>query len=319
MGWPERATVCEVGPRDGFQMERAFIPTRTKIAIIDALSRTGLRAIQATSFVRPDAVPQMRDAEEVMAGISRVPGVAYTALVPNERGAERAIAAGVDGLEVVVSATDAHSLSNTNMPTAQAMERAGRIVPLARAAGKEVAIGFATALGCPFEGFPPYERVEGLVACAVEEFGLDRIGLADTVGMANPRLVSTTLEKLRRRFPGATFSLHLHNTRGMALANVLAGLEQGVTQFDASIAGLGGCPFAPGATGNVATEDVVHMLEEMGIATGVRLEALLEVGRMVEAAVGHADSAVLRAGPSSTRHARPTRATGASLPGTARS
>jgi hydroxymethylglutaryl-CoA lyase len=318
MDWPNSAVVCEVGPRDGFQMERAFIPTEIKIAIIDALSRTGLRVIQATSFVRPDAVPQMRDAEAVMAGIARAPGVAYTALVPNERGAERAIAARVDGIEIVVSATDAHSLSNTSVPTARAMERAGRIVPLARAAGIEAAIGFATALGCPFEGFPAYERVEGLVARAVEEFGLERVSLADTVGMANPRLVSTMLTALRRRFPRVVFGLHLHDTRGMGLANVLAGLHSGVRRFDASIAGLGGCPFAPGATGNIATEDVVHMLEEMGIATGVRLDRLLEVGRMVETAVGHADSAVLKAGPSSTRHAPLSHPAGASQPDAAR-
>jgi hydroxymethylglutaryl-CoA lyase len=299
MSWPESVAVCEVGPRDGFQMERSFVPTETKIAIIDALSGTGLREIQATSFVHPGAVPQMRDAEVVMARIARAPGVVYAALVPNERGAERAIASRVDRIDIVVSATDSHSLSNTNMPTAQAMARAGRIVPLARAAGAGVAIGFATALGCPFEGIPPYARLEALVAQAVEEFGLAEVGVADTVGMANPRLVSTTMGALRARFPGVAFGLHLHNTRGMGLANVLAGLGAGVARFDASVAGLGGCPYAPGATGNIATEDVVHMLGEMGIATGVRLDRLLEVARQVEAAVGHADSAVLKAGPSS--------------------
>lgn len=205
----------------------------------------------------------------------------------------------MDRIDIVVSATDSHSLSNTNMPTAQAMARAGRIVPMARAAGVGVAIGFATALGCPFEGVPPYARVEALVARAVEELGIGEVGLADTVGMAGPRLVSTTVDALRARFPGVAFGLHLHNTRGMGLANVLAGLQAGVARFDASVAGLGGCPYAPGATGNIATEDVVHMLGEMGIATGVRLDRLLEVARQVEAAVGHADSAVLRAGPSS--------------------
>lgn len=298
--WPDSATVCEVGPRDGFQMERSFIPTETKIAVCNALSQTGLREIQVTSFVHPTAVPQMRDAEEVMAGIVRAPGVVYTALVPNERGAERAVASRVDRVEIVVSATDSHSLSNTNMPTAQAMERAGRIVPLVTQAGTEVMIGFATALGCPYEGVPPYSRVEALVAQAVEGLGLRRVSIADTVGMANPALVSTTMEALRTRFPHVIFGLHLHNTRGMALANVLAGLMTGVTHFDASIAGLGGCPYAPGATGNVATEDVVHMLEEMGITTRVRLDLLLAVARRVEAVVGHADSAVLRAGASST-------------------
>ncbi|HYM91417.1 MAG TPA: hydroxymethylglutaryl-CoA lyase [bacterium] len=298
MRWPDAVTVHEVGPRDGFQMEKPFIPTEVKIRLIDALSHTGLREIQATSFVHPQAIPQLRDAEAVMAGIERVPGVAYTALVLNERGAERAVAARVDRIDIAVSASDSHSLSNANMTTAQAMECAGRVAAMGRDAGTDVAIGFATALGCPFEGVLPYGRVEALVARAVEEFGLARVGIADTVGMANPALVWTTMDALRRRFPAASFSLHLHNTRGMGLANILAGCDAGVAHFDASVAGLGGCPYAPGATGNIATEDAVHMLEEMGIATRVRLDALLDVARQVEEAVGHADSAVLRAGTS---------------------
>ena len=298
MRWPGSVTVCEVGPRDGFQMEAAFIPTETKIRLVNALSRTGLPEIQTTSFVHPKAIPQLRDAEQVMARIERAPGVRYTGLVLNERGAERAIAAKVDRIDIVVSASDSHSLSNANMPTAQAMERAGRVVTLARQAGTDVSIGFATALGCPFEGFLPYQRVETLVTQAVEGHGLTRVSIADTVGMANPTLVETTMRALHQRFPGTRFSLHLHNTRGMGLANTLAGLAAGVTHFDASVAGLGGCPYAPGATGNIATEDVVHMLEEMGIATYVRLDALLEVARDVQEAVGHADSAVLKAGTS---------------------
>jgi len=279
-------------------METAFIPTEVKVRIINALSRTGVPEIQATSFVHPHAIPQLRDAEEVMARIERVPGVRYTGLVLNERGAERAIAANADRLDIVVSASDSHSLSNANMTTAQAMERAGRVVTLARQAGRDVGIGLATALGCPFEGFLPYARVETLVTQAVDGFGLSRVSIADTVGMANPTLVETTMRALHQRFPSARFSLHLHNTRGMGLANLLAGLEVGVTHFDASVAGLGGCPYAPGATGNIATEDAVHMLEEMGIATYVRLDALLDVARDVQEMVGHADSAVLKAGTS---------------------
>lgn len=298
MRWPGSVTVCEVGPRDGFQMEAAFIATEVKIRLINALSRTGVREIQATSFVHPKAIPQLRDAEVVMTGIERLPGVRYTAVVLNERGAERAIASNVDRIDVVVSASDSHSLSNANMPTARAMERAGSVVALARQAGKDVSVGFATALGCPFEGFLPYARVEALVTQAVEGFGAARVSIADTVGMANPTLVETTIRALRQRFPSVRFSLHLHNTRGMGLANLLAGLEAGVTHFDASVAGLGGCPYAPGATGNVATEDVVHMLEEMGVATYVRLDALIDAARQVQEAVGHADSAVLKAGTS---------------------
>ena len=295
---PGSISVCEVGPRDGFQMETAFIPTDVKVRVINALSRTGLHEIQATSFVHPRAIPQLRDAEEVMARITRAPGVRYTGLVLNERGVERAIAARVDRIEMVVSTSDSHSLSNANMTTAQAMERAGRVVAIARQAGVDVAIGFATALGCPFEGFLPFERIEGLARRAVEEFGVSRISIADTVGMANPTLVATVVRSLRDRFPAVTLSLHLHNTRGMGLANVIAGIEAGVTHFDASVAGLGGCPYAPGATGNIATEDLVHMLEEMGIATYVRLDALLEVAAEVRDVAGHAESSVLRAGTS---------------------
>ena len=295
---PGSVTICEVGPRDGFQMEAAFIPTELKIRLINALSRTGVPEIQATSFVHPKAIPQLRDAEQVMAQIERAPGVRYTGLVLNERGAERAIAANVDRLDIVVSASDSHSLSNANMPTAQAMERAGRVVALSRQAGKDVSIGFATALGCPFEGFLPYRRVETLVTQAVEGYALTRVSIADTVGMANPTLVETTMRALHERFPSVHLSLHLHNTRGMGLANTVAGLAAGVTHFDASVAGLGGCPSAPGATGNIATEDVVHMLEEMGVATYIRLDALLDVAREVQEAVGHADSALLKAGTS---------------------
>jgi hydroxymethylglutaryl-CoA lyase len=300
MRWPGSATVCEVGPRDGFQMETAFIPTDVKVRIINALSRTGVHEIQATSFVHPKAIPQLRDAEEVMARIERAPGVRYSGLVLNERGAERAVAANADRLDIVVSASDSHSLSNANMTTAEAMARAGRVAALAREAGRDVSIGFATSLGCPFEGFLPYARVEALVTQAAEGFGLTRVSIADTVGMANPTLIRTTMHALHQRFPSVRFSLHLHNTRGMGLANILAGLEEGVTHFDASVAGLGGCPYAPGATGNIATEDAVHMLEEMGIATYIRLDALLNVAQEVRDVVGHADSAVLKAGPSRT-------------------
>lgn len=292
--------ITEVGPRDGFQMEATFIPTDVKVALIDALSRTGLRRIQATAFVHPGAIPQLSDAEAVMAHIVRAPGVAYAALVPNERGAERAAAAGVDAIDAVVSVTDAHALSNTRMTTAQAMARLRGVVRIARQAGVAVGVGFATALGCPFEGFPPHERLEALVAEAVEEDGIMRVAVADTAGMADPRRVARTMERLRARFPQADFALHLHDTRGMGLANVLAGLQAGVREFDASVAGLGGCPYAPGATGNVATEDVVHMLQLMEEDTGVDLAELLRVAAQVRDAVGHAESALLKAGPSRT-------------------
>lgn len=298
MDYPRKVFICEVGPRDGFQMEDAFIPTDTKVDIINALARTGIKAIQATSFVHPQAVPQMRDAAEVLALIDRLPGVLYSALVPNEKGAERAIAAEVDRVDVVVSVSRSHSLSNVRMEPKQAMERARLIVGMAEAAGVVASIGFATALGCPFEGFPEYERVEAMVGRAVTEFGYRQVTIADTVGMANPGLVRSTLSRLRARFPHVQFTLHLHDTRRMGLANMVAGLEAGIDHFDSSIAGLGGCPFAPGATGNISTEDSVNMLASMGIETGIDLEAVVDVGHRVRGVVGHADSGVLRAGTS---------------------
>ncbi|HZU16875.1 MAG TPA: hydroxymethylglutaryl-CoA lyase [Candidatus Dormibacteraeota bacterium] len=296
---PPEVTIREVGPRDGFQMERTFIPTERKVEIIDALARTGLREIEVTSFVHPRAVPQLADAEEVVARLRRVRGVRYSALVPNQRGAERAIEAGVDGINVVVSVTESHSLSNTRMTPEAAMEQAGRVARLCREAGLGASIGFATALGCPFEGIPPYRAVARLVGRAVEDLGYSEVSIADTVGMANPRLVRETMERLCADFSEVAFGLHLHNTRNMGLANLMAGLEAGVTRFDGSVAGLGGCPFAPGASGNVATEDALNMLHEMGVETGVRLDRYLEVARRVRDLVGHADSGVLEAGPSS--------------------
>lgn len=296
--WPPSVTICEVGPRDGFQMEKEFIPTAKKIEIVDALSRTGVKEIQVTSFMHPRAIPQLADAEKVMAGIDRVQDVVYTGLVANERGAQRAVDADVDRVEIVVSATDSHSLSNVNMTTDVAMDRVGDILEVTHDAQVPMAIGFATSLGCPFEGFPPYERVEQLVSRAVEEYGFEQVAIADTAGMADPARVRSMMTKLRQRFPTTTFNLHLHDTRRMGLANLVAGLEAGVTKFDSSVAGLGGCPYAPGATGNVATEDVVHMLSQMGIETGVDLNAVIAVGHEVAKTVGHADAAMLKAGPS---------------------
>jgi hydroxymethylglutaryl-CoA lyase len=291
-------TVCEVGPRDGFQMEKEFIPTARKIDIVNALSRTGVSEIQVTSFMHPKAIPQLADAEAVMAGIDRVEGVVYSGLVANSRGAQRAVAASVGRVDIVVSTTDSHSLSNTNMTTVVAMDRVGDILEITQDAGVPAAIGFATSLGCPFEGFPAYDRVEELVRRSVDEYGFEQVMIADTVGMADPARVRSMITRLRKRFPATTFSLHLHDTRRMGLANLVAGLEAGVTKFDAAVAGLGGCPYAPGATGNVATEDVVHMLSQMEIMTGIDLDAMIAVGHHVAKTVGHADAAMLRAGPS---------------------
>jgi hydroxymethylglutaryl-CoA lyase len=280
-------------------MEPAFISTDTKVEIVNLLSRSGVPEIQATSFVHPKAIPQLADAEEVMRRIDRLPGVKYRALVPNMKGAERALAAGVDELNLLVSVTDSHSLSNANRTTADALVALEPVIALAQRVGVPATGGAAVSLGCPFEGVPAFERLE-LVYGFFNERGVRKLSVADTAGMANPALVYDRLSRLRERYPDATFSLHLHDTRRMATANILAGLQAGVTEFDGTVGGLGGCPYAPGATGNIATEDVVHMLHEMGIRTGVNLDALLAIGRRLREIVGHdLDSSVLRAGKSS--------------------
>jgi hydroxymethylglutaryl-CoA lyase len=308
LGWtelPNAIEVNEVGPRDGFQAEDEFIPTGRKVVIIDALSRTGVAAIQVTSVVHPKAVPQLADAEEVMALIERVPGVRYTVLVPNLRGAERAVPMNADGWELMLSVTDSHSRSNANRSTDEALKGMEPVVALARENGVEVTGSMATALGCPFEGRVPFERVL-YVAEAYRAMGVSHVSVADTVGVADPRLVFETISGLRERLPDVRFGLHLHNTRGMALANVLAALQAGVTEFDSSVGGLGGCPFAPGATGNVSTEDLVHMLALMGVRSGVDLDAMLAVAREVRKVVGHPlESAVARAGKASDLHEPP--------------
>ncbi len=302
---PDRVEINEVGPRDGFQAEDDFIPTDRKVELIDALSRTGVAAIQATSVVHPKAVPQLADAEEVMTRIERAPGVRYTVLVPNLRGAERAVPMNADGWELMLSVTDSHSISNANRSTEDALKGMEPVAALARENGVEAAGSMATALGCPFEGRVPFERVL-YVAEAYRAMGVYRISIADTVGVADPRLVYETMSGLAERLPDVKFGLHLHNTRGMALANVLAALGAGVTEFDSAVGGLGGCPFAPGATGNVSTEDLVHMLDQMGVGTGVDLDAMLAVSREAREVVGHPlESAVLRAGKSGELHEAP--------------
>lgn len=297
---PASVTIVDVTTRDGFQMERGpFIPTDVKVEIVNLLSRTGLPEIQVTSFVHPKAVPQLADAEEVMRRIDRVPGVTYRALVPNLIGAERALAAGVDELNLMVSVTDSHSLANANRTTAEALALLEPVLELAQRAGVPATAGGATGLGCPFEGFPPIERLFEVYGFFYER-GVRAMSVADTAGMADPRLVYDRLSRLRERFPDVAFALHLHDTRRMATANILAGLAAGVTEFDGATGGLGGCPYSPGATGNIATEDMVHLFHAMGVRTGVDLDALLAVARRLREVVGHdLESALLRAGPSS--------------------
>ena len=280
-----RVTICEVGTRDGFQIEPGFIPTEQKVEVVDRLSATGMPRIEVTSFVSPKAVPQLRDAEEVMARIRRRPGTVYSALVPNDKGAVRAVDARVDEIHTVISASESHNLANVNMTIAESMVKLRAVAEVARRARVAISAGISCSFGCPFEGEVPVDRLESVVARLVD-LGATGIGLADTTGMANPAQVARVLERLMPRFPGIEWTLHTHDTRAMAIPNVLAAMEMGVTQLDASIGGLGGCPFAPGASGNVCTEDLIHCLHAMGVETGVDLDALIETSRRVQEIVG---------------------------------
>jgi hydroxymethylglutaryl-CoA lyase len=283
-------SVREVAPRDGLQNE-APIPTAAKIQLIDALSGTGVQRIEDVSFVHPKAIPQMADADEVWAGITRNPRVRYSALIPNSRGAQRAIGAGFREIEVVVSASDTHNRRNLNRSTAESLDDIAALIPLVHDAGATLEVIVATSFGCPFEGDVDPERVATIVA-RVRGDGADRIAFGDTTGMATPRRVRDLLAAVRPDL------LHFHDTRGTGLANVLTALELGVTEFDASVGGIGGCPYAPGASGNIATEELVHMLDDMGIVTGIDLDALIKVAELAEKLLDRTlPSGVLRAGP----------------------
>jgi hydroxymethylglutaryl-CoA lyase len=297
-------TIREVGPRDGIQSLGAFIATPDKVALIDALSETGLRRIEATSFVNPRAVPQMADASDVMARIRRRPGVRYEALVPNVRGARDALAARVDAVLVVVTASELFNQKNVRMSVEQSLQQFAEIKQLTDAAGVPCIGAIGTAFGCPYEGVISEERLLGLVA-RFASLGFDDLMLADTTGMANPAQVERTLGRVLDRW-GASLSigLHFHNTRGMGLANVVAGVRAGVLTYDASLAGIGGCPFAPEAAGNISTEDTVHMLHEMGLETGVDLERLIEAARLAQQLLGRElPGQVMKAGPRWQVHA----------------
>ncbi len=305
MKLPKRVTLCEVGTRDGFQIEPDFIPTVRKIEVVNRLSATGMPRIEVTSFVSPKAVPQLRDAEEVMAKITRRPGTRYSALVPNDKGAVRAVDAGVDDIHTVVSASESHNLANVNMSIAKSITKLEATAEVAHRGGKPVYAGISCSFGCPFEGDVPVGQLESVVARLVD-LGAKGIGLADTTGMANPAQVSRVLDRLVPRFPGIEWTLHTHDTRAMAIPNVLAAMEAGVTNFDGSIGGLGGCPFAPGASGNVCTEDLIHCLHAMGVETGVNLDALIETSRRVQEIVGRAlPGQIVKAGKWNRRYPLP--------------
>jgi hydroxymethylglutaryl-CoA lyase len=293
---PARISVRDVGPRDGLQNEDP-VPTAAKIELIDRLSHTGVSRIEAVSFVRPSAIPQMADASAVWAGISRSPAVRYSALVPNLRGAALALDAGVPELEAVVSASDTHNRKNVNRGTEESLDDIAAIIARAHERGTTCQVIVSTAWGCPYEGDVPVERVVRVAGRAVAD-GADSISFGDTTGMATPSRVRALVGAFRSAYPDVPLNLHFHNTRGTGLANVLTALELGVADFDASVGGLGGCPYAPGASGNIATEELVHMVEDMGVGTGIDLDALIDTAAEAEHIIGHRlPSQVLRAGP----------------------
>jgi hydroxymethylglutaryl-CoA lyase len=293
---PARISLREVGPRDGLQNEDP-VSTAAKIALIDRLGHTGVSRIEAVSFVRADAIPQMADADEVWAGVARVPTVRYSALAPNLRGARRALDAGFTEVEVVVSASETHNRKNVNRSTGQSLDEIAVVIGEAHQRGATCQVIVSTAWGCPYEGDVPVDRVLWVAGRAAAD-GADSVSFGDTTGMATPRRVRDLVGGFRSRFDDTPLNLHFHNTRGTGLANVLAALELGVDDFDASVGGLGGCPYAPGATGNIATEELVHMVEDMGVATGVDLDAMIDAAAEAERIVGRElPSQVLRAGP----------------------
>ena len=301
---PHRLFIHEVALRDGLQIEPAFVPTRTKIGLIDRLGRTGVAKIEATSFSSPKAIPTLADAAEVMDGITRIEGVEYAVLVPNLRGCARALDHRPDEINVVVSASETHNRANVRMTTAQSLDQFAGIAALA-ASRAAINLSISTAFGCPFEGAVAPERVLALVE-RVAAIGIDRVTLCDTTGVANPAQVGRLFGTVMTRFPDMRWTAHFHDTRGMALANALAALDAGVVRLDASLGGLGGCPFAPGASGNACTEDLVHMFEAMGHPTAVDLPMLLDIARSLPAIVGHdVPGQLIAAGPFDRRYPVP--------------
>ena len=274
--------VTEVGTRDGFQSEKEFIPTATKAELINALIDAGVTSFEATSFVSPRAVPQLADAAQLMSMLQRRPGVRLTGLVPNARGAERAAAAGVDMMACFISASETHCQANLNKSIDAAIADFNEFTPIAKKFGIAVRGAIATAFGCPFEGDVSIANILK-IADAYMAGGVRHISLGDTTGMATPPVVTAVVEAIRARHPGALVALHFHNTRGIGLANVMNGLELGIREYESSFGGLGGCPFAPGATGNICTEDLVYLLHECGYETGIDLEKLAAVARQVQA------------------------------------
>jgi hydroxymethylglutaryl-CoA lyase len=283
---PARVTVVEVGPRDGLQNEAETVSTADKIRLIDLLSEAGCPVVEVSAFVSPRRVPQMADAAEVFAGITRRAGVRYAALVPNLAGLARAHAAGVTDVAIFAASTETFSKRNINQTIPESLARYAEVCSRARSLGMQVRGYVSTAFGCPFEGDVAPSRVAE-VAGALVGMGVHQVAISDTIGIAHPGQVPIVVDAVAARVPLERVALHFHDTRGTALANVLAALQLGIATFDASAGGLGGCPFAPGATGNLATEDLIYMLNGLGVETGLNLDALVAASRFIESRVGH--------------------------------
>ncbi|MCY7951393.1 hydroxymethylglutaryl-CoA lyase [Bacillus subtilis] len=285
MSYPKKVKIKEVGPRDGLQNEPEWIATEDKIAWINLLSQTGLSYIEITSFVHPKWIPALRDAIDVAKGIDRVKGVTYAALVPNQKGLENALEGGIDEACVFMSVSETHNRKNINKSTSETLQILKQVNDDAKKANLTTRAYLSTVFGCPYEKNVPIEQVIRLSE-ALFEFGISELSLGDTIGAANPAQVETVLEALLARFPANQIALHFHDTRGTALANMVTALQMGITVFDGSAGGLGGCPYAPGSSGNAATEDIVYMLEQMDIKTNVKLDKLLSAAKWIEEKMG---------------------------------
>ena len=295
----------DVVTRDGFQIEPNFIPTEDKVKLINGLSECGFAKIEVTSFTSPKAIPMLRDAEEVMGKIKRVPGIEYTVLVPNLRGAERAFESSADEFNLVMSTSETHNLANLRMTREKSF--AGLAEVIRYVDGRTpINVSLSTCFGCPMEGDVPQKVVEGF-AKRFADLGVRGLTICDTTGMANPVQVQLMSEALQKQFPDMQLTMHFHNTRGMGLANVLAAVQSGITRFDGSLGGLGGCPYAPGASGNISSEDAIHMLDAMGYDTGIDLPKLLVLARELPEIVGNiVPGQVAKAGRSCDLHPAPS-------------
>lgn len=305
MSQRKRLYIQEVATRDGFQNEKQFVDTDAKIALIDALSECGYAKIEVTSFTSPKAIPALRDAEAVMHGIARKPGIVYTVLVPNVRGAERALSSGVDEVNLVMSVSESHNRANLRMSREQSFAQLRDVINVVKATPVAINVSLSTAMGCPMEGDIAKEEVLGWMH-RFADLGVHGITLCDTTGMAFPSQVGDLCRSARDSFSALELTLHFHNTRSMALANTLAALDAGIDRFDSSLGGLGGCPYAPGATGNVCTEELVHMLELDGYDTSIDLDRVLVASAQLPGLIGHdVPSQLLKAGRRLDLHPMP--------------